>query len=168
MAIKNPLAYLTRDRLTQSIKVLTWIGGLAIAWVILQYIFIGSSRSIPIIKTIKIHINEFKQHDVAMVQHQQVPFLLIHRTSKQIADLKAKHAGTNALRSIKDDYFIALAIGTDYGCIVSKHKNEQLKETCSAALYDYSGRSLFAKNDPLIVPKMSYNQTTQFFNLTLK
>jgi len=113
-------------------------------------------------------MNEFKQHDVVMVQHQQVPFILIHRTPKQITELKAKYAEANALRSIKEGYFIALAIGTNYGCIVLKYKQDQLKESCSTALYDYSGRSLTGKNDPLIVPKMTYNQSTQFFNLTLK
>jgi len=160
--------YLSRERLTKSIKVLTWMGGLAIVWVVLQYMFIGSSRSIPIVKSIKINIDEFKQHDVVMVQHQQLPFILIHRTAKQIEALKSQYSGNNALRSIKNDYFIALAIGSNYGCIVSKYKHEQLKEMCSDARYDYSGRSLSNNYDPLIVPKMTYNQTTHFFNLTLK
>jgi len=162
------LVYLSRERLTKSIKVLTWMGGLAIVWVILQYIFVGSSRSIPIVKTINISIDEFKQHDVVMVQHQQLPFVLIHRTPKQIETLRSQYSGYDALRSIKDDYFIALAIGTNYGCIVSKYKHQQLKEMCSDARYDYSGRSISGHNDPLIVPKMTYNETNHFFNLTLK
>ncbi len=168
MAIKNPLAYISRNFLTKTIQYLTWLGFLAITWVILQYVFIGSSRAIPIIKTINIHIDEFKQHDVVMVQHQQLPFILIHRTPKQVAALKQKHPKADALRSVKDEYFIALAIGTDYGCIVLKHKQEQLKESCSAALYDYSGRSVSGNNDPLRVPKMTYNEATKLFNFTLK
>lgn len=144
------------------------LGAFAVVWVILQYVFIGSSRSIPVIKTVKIHLDEFKQHDVVMVQHEQLPFILIHRTPEQVAVLKQKYPNSDALRSVNDEYFIAFAIGTDYGCIVLKYKDEQLKESCSTALYDYSGRSVSGKNDPLIVPEITYNKTTKFYNLTLK
>lgn len=148
-------------------RYLTWVAGLAIVWVIIEYVFIGSSRSIPITKYINIHIDEFNQQGVAMVQHQQLPFVLVHRTSEQIEALKSKYQ-TNPLRSIKDDYFIALGIGTDFGCIVSAYKNEQLKETCSTTTYDYSGRSSDGNYQALKVPEMTYNQQTHFFNITMK
>ena len=147
---------------------LTWLGALFIIWVILQYVFIGSNRAIPITKHIKIHINEFKQHDVVMVRHQQLPFVLIHRTPAQLDMLKVKYGDNHPLRSIRNEYFIALAIGTDFGCIVASYRDNQLKETCSGALYDYSGRSISGKNEALIVPQMTYNKDNQFFNLTMK
>ena len=147
---------------------LTWFAGLAIVWVIFQYVFIGSSRSIPIIKDIKIHIDEFKSNHVVIVQHQQVPFVLVHRSKEQIKKLKNQHLGTKPLRSVMDEYFIALAIGTNYGCIVTAYNQEQLKESCSTATYDYSGRSILGDNEALKVPEMTYNKHTQFFNITMK
>lgn len=147
---------------------LTGCAGLAIVWVIVQYVFIGSSRAVPIIKHIKIHIDEFRQHDVVVVQHQQIPFVLVHRTAKQIKQLNSKYLENNPLRSIKDEYFIALAIGSDYACIVRAYEEQQLKESCSDAIYDYSGRSILGDHKALKVPKMIYNQHTQFFNITMK
>ncbi len=147
---------------------LTWFGGLAIIWVILQFLFIGSSRSIPIEKTIKIHLDEFRQHAVKVVQHQQIPFVLIHRTEQQILQLEENHQN-NALRSIQREYFIALAIGTDLGCVVLEHSEDVLKESCSQALYDFSGRPIGNnKIEPLNVPLMTYNKQSQLFSLTLK
>ncbi len=166
--IKNPLSLLSREHIAKSIKYLTWLGALAILWVMFEYMFIGSSRSIPIIKSIKIHVDEFKQHDVVMVQHQQVPFVLVHRTAQQIKQLKETYQGDNALRSLSDEYFIALAIGTNFGCIVAKYQQNLLKESCSQAVYDFTGRSLSKNDKPLIVPPMTFNSTNKFFNLTLK
>jgi len=159
---------LSREHISKSIKYLTWLGALAILWVMFEYMFIGSSRSIPIIKSIKIHVDEFKQGDVVMVQHQQVPFVLVHRTEQQIKQLKETYKEGNTLRSLNDDYFIALAIGTNLGCIVAKYEQNLLKETCSRAVYDFTGRSLSKKEKPLIVPPMTFDSSNQFFNLTLK
>lgn len=159
---------MSRQAITKLIQYLTWFGALAILWVLLQYIFIGSSRSIPIIKYIKIHTDEFKKNDVMIVQHQQVPFVLINRTQQHINQLKQTYKTEDALRSISEDYFIALAIGTNYGCIVTKYKQDTLKETCSQTLYDYSGRALNGEHKPLTVPQMTYDPKTQFYNLTLR
>lgn len=163
------LSKISRNQLIKAIRFLTWLGALALVWVIFEYMFIGSSRHIPVVKYVKIHIDEFKQHDVTVIQKQQIPFVLIHQTDDQIKQLMAKYPSSIS-RSVEPGYFIALAIGQELGCVVLKHKEGVLKESCSDATYDYFGRSLTssALSDALKVPEMSYNKETRFFNLTLQ
>lgn len=143
-----------------------WIALLAVFWVVFEYIFIGSSRAIPIQKFIKIHLSEFKPSGIKIIQKQEIPFVLIHRSKATISQLKQSYLD-NPLRSISEEYFISLAIGSDLGCVVTQYQNDQLKESCSYTFYDQSGRVLNKQLAPLIVPKMSYNEVTQYYNITL-
>ncbi|MCP4875037.1 MAG: hypothetical protein GY896_06125 [Gammaproteobacteria bacterium] len=74
---------------------------------------------------------------------------------------------TNLLRSMKAEYFISYAIGTDFGCTLEVFEHS-LGESCGKARYDFAGRALKGENkfQNLAIP--DYTFTNNFNTLTIR
>lgn len=129
---------------------MTWIAVLFLAWIIFEYIFIGSSRSIPVEKHIVIHQSEFNANKAVIIQKQSIPLLLIAK---------------NKFNGLKQNRMY-LALGEE-GCVVLPINSNELKESCSEARYDLQGESLSEYKKPLLTLQYHYNKSTQNYSVTL-
>lgn len=127
-----------------------WVAFLFLAWVTFEYIFIGSSRSIPVEKHLVVKQSEFITNKIVILQKQSIPLLLITK---------------NKLNGLKENK-IYLAIGNE-GCVVLPISNSELKESCSNARYSIDGRSITQNVKPLISLKYHFNSNTKIYSLTL-
>ena len=65
-------------------------------------------------------------------------------------------------------YFVAYALGTYLSCPLQFKEDQYLKESCSSALYDFSGRPVNSENFPALrVPVYNFCKDFSCINLRL-
>lgn len=127
-------------------------------------------------------LGELPQDQVQILRRDNLSILVIRRSATTIARLEQGSANLqdpdslrsrqpgfakNPLRSKHPDLFVSYAVGTDLGCGLEAVQQD-LKEICSNARYDFAGRALRGNNEfqNLVVP--DYNFTNNFSNLTIR
>lgn len=73
----------------------------------------------------------------------------------------------NRLRSRDPEYFVAFAIGTDFGCPLVAEAG-RLRESCGSAVYDYAGRALQSESRFLNLPIPDYTFDPGYTRLTVR
>lgn len=73
----------------------------------------------------------------------------------------------NRLRARVPEYFVAYALGTDFGCLLAL-ENRRLRETCGRAEYDYAGRALIGERQFSNLEIPDYNFDDNFTRLTIR
>ena len=108
------------------------------------------------------------------LQQDNLRILLVRRSDRLIAILNQaavdlQDPGSNSsrqpdfarnrLRSRHAGYFVAYAIGTDYGCPLVAGSEYSVRESCGEASYDFAGRALRAQNQfqNLVIPDYNFN-----------
>jgi hypothetical protein len=108
------------------------------------------------------------------LSQDNLTILLIRRSDRLLADLLNSKLGLqdpesqssrqpdyakNSLRSRHGEYFVAYALGTDFGCPLETFGDQRVRETCGKASYDYAGRALSGQNrfQNLTIPDYNFN-----------
>ena len=73
----------------------------------------------------------------------------------------------NPLRSRDPEYFVAYALGTDYGCPLVVEAG-RLRESCGSAAYDFAGRALIAESRFQNLPIPDYTFDPEHTRLTVR
>lgn len=130
----------------------------------------------------RFNVGKLDLDQARILQQENLSILVIRRSASTIANLKQgsenlqdpassrsnqPEFAQNALRSKHPELFVSYALGTDLGCTLEVLQN-QLKEVCGNARYDFAGRALQADNrfQNLVVP--DYNFNNDFSTLTIR
>lgn len=147
-------SFSTRNRLRRVVGGLATLAALAVLAVLLDFII--DIRPAGIAASYRFSINEPAFDRPAILRSNNLVILLIRRSpqtrerlraaSRTLADPDSRRsrqpaAAANALRSLHEEYFVAYARGTDFGCELVAEGNH-LREICGSASYDFAGRAL--------------------------
>lgn len=169
-----------RNRLRIAFKYLSAIAGLAILYVLFDFAI--DLRPPGIQDSYRLEIGELAADEVRILRRDNLAILVIRRSPATIESLlrprlplqdpqsrrsKQPDFAANRLRSRTPEYFVAWAIGTDFGCglrIVA----DGLREICSDARYDFAGRALDGEREFPNLPIPDYNFSDDYRRLTVR
>ena len=89
-----------------------------------------------------------------------------------LSDRDSRHsrqpeAAANPLRSLHEEYFVAYATGTDFGCELVV-EGDRLREICGSARYDFAGRTLRGERDVPNLAIPDYHFSADFKRLVIR
>lgn len=151
-----------RLRLRVMAKGLISIAAAAIVFVAIAFFFSGNDER-PRIPTQSVDIDDLQAGEAKRVLWQGRPVIILRRTSEMVAALQAQEgAAARALRdpssrrseqpvtmagptrSLRPEWFIAIALGTDQGCPVAFTELVDVGagfiDECRGSIYDVAGR----------------------------
>lgn len=154
--------------------------GLAIGYVLLDFAIDLRPSNIDASYQFRLPALDFDQP--LIVSEDNLSIVVIRRSARVVASLQRNTSrlqdpeskssrqpryAENGLRSRQPEYFVAYALGTDLGCLLTAF-DEQLGEICGPARYDFAGRSLRGEHvfQNLAVP--DYNFDDDFNTLTIR
>jgi hypothetical protein len=101
---------------------------------------------------------------ILLVRRSDRLIAMLNRATDDLQDPGSKSSrqpdfARNRLRSRHAGYFVAYAIGTDYGCPLVADSEYSVRESCGEASYDFAGRALRAQNQfqNLTIPDYNFN-----------
>lgn len=187
--MKNPTpeAQDRRLKLRVAIKVLFYVAGLAVIYVIFSAIRTGSDE-VPDVPTKKVDVSGMSAGDINFLTWEGRPVLIYKRLSTDFAKLREPderledqnsrqsdqpESAKNAYRSVEPEWFVAIALGTDLGCSLEHipaardmFQNRPwaggFVDSCRKSRYDLAGRvfeSQFATKN-LVVPSYAISGQT--------
>ena len=122
------------------------------------------------------------EDEVRVLRHDNLSILLIRRSPATLLRLREASSGLqdpdsrrsrqpafaqNPLRSRHPEFFVAYAIGTDFGCGLEVGGFE-LKEVCGDARYDFAGRAFEGEREFKNLPVPDYNFSGDYTSLTVR
>ena len=171
---------LTRKRLQTVVRYFLLVGGLAVLYVLLDFMI--DVRPSTIQSSYRFNIGALAPDEVKIVRQDNLLILVARRSPSTIASLQAASAqvqdpqsedsnqpeyARNSLRSRHPQYFVSYALGTDLGCAL-RVQELTLQEACSRARYDLAGRALKGENEFSNLSIPDYNFTNNFSTLTIE
>jgi ubiquinol-cytochrome c reductase iron-sulfur subunit len=171
---------LTRKRLQTVVRYFLLVGGLAVLYVLLDFMI--DVRPSTIQSSYRFNIGALAPDEVKIVRQDNLLILVARRSPSTIASLQAASAqvqdpqsedsnqpeyARNSLRSRHPQYFVSYALGTDLGCAL-RVQELTLQEACSRARYDLAGRALKGENEFSNLSIPDYNFTNNFSILTIE
>ena len=170
----------TRKRLQTGVRYFLLFGGLAVLYVVFDFMI--DLRPSTIQSSYRFSIGALAPDEIKIVRHDNLLILVARRSPATIASLQAAFAqlqdpqsehsnqpdyARNSLRSRHPQYFVSYALGTDLGCAL-KVVELTLQEACSKARYDLAGRALKGENEFSNLSIPDYNFTNNFSTLTIE
>ena len=171
---------LTRKQLQTAVRYFWLLGGLAVLYVVLDFMI--DVRPSTIQSSYRFNIGALAPDEIKIVRQDNLLILVARRSPATIASLQAASArlqdpqsedsnqpeyARNSLRSRHPQYFVSYALGTDLGCAL-KVLELTLQEACSRARYDLAGRALKGENEFSNLSIPDYNFTNNFSTLTIE
>jgi ubiquinol-cytochrome c reductase iron-sulfur subunit len=171
---------LTRKRLQAVLKYFWLLGGLAVLYVLLDFMI--DVRPSTIQASYRFNVGDIAADEIKILRQDNLSILLIRRSTATIARLQASLTqlqdpqsldsnqpdyAHNALRSRHPQYYVSYALGTDLGCTL-KVLQDSLQEICGRARYDLAGRALKGEKEFSNLSIPDYNFTNNFKTLTIK
>jgi len=171
-----------RNNLRVAVKLFFFVLLLFILYTFTDYTF---NSGAPIVnQSYRFELPDLQLDKPVILRQKNFSIVVIRRSEKTLSQLKLVSPGLldsgsaqsnqpkfalNWHRSLQKIYFIAIAIGTDYGCPI-KIENQYLRESCSDAFYDYSGRALKASRSyrNLTVPEYRFADDYNSVTITLQ
>jgi hypothetical protein len=161
-----------RQLLVRLTKWLTTVLVVALLFVVTDYTF--DIRPSTIQSSYRFTPGQVPVDRPVWLQQDNLRILLVRRSDRLIAMLnqavvdlqdpgskssRQPDFARNRLRSRHAGYFVAYAIGTDYGCPLVADSEYSVRESCSEARYDFAGRALRAQNQfqNLAIPDYNFN-----------
>lgn len=168
-----------RLKLRIAIKLMAYVGIFSILYVLFSS-FRGGSQGITPIPTKKIDVSQMQMGEamflswdgrpVVIYRRQDAEFSALRTTDERLRDEKSRSSkqpadALNAFRSVKPEWFVAIALGTDQGCslthlpadssvFLEKLWQGGFMDACRKSRYDLAGRvydSQYATRN-LVVP----------------
>ena len=170
-----------RQALQRAIKYLLGLLGLGLLFVLVDFSF--DLRPPGVQASYRFEPGQTPLDQPVWLRQGNLSVLLIRRSKQVIADLNQPRQSLqdpnsdssrqpdyakNALRSRYQEYFVAYGLGTDLGCALEQGSGYRLKESCSAAQYDYAGRAIEAKTRFLNLRIPDYTFSRDFNVLTVE
>ena len=170
----------TRKFLQTAVRYFLLLGGLAVLYVVLDFMI--DVRPSTIQSSYRFNIGALAPDQIKIVRQDNLLILVVRRSPATIASLQAATAqvqdpqsedsnqpeyARNSLRSRHPQYFVSYALGTDLGCAL-KVLELTLQEACSRARYDLAGRALKGENEFSNLSIPDYNFTNNFSTLTIE
>jgi ubiquinol-cytochrome c reductase iron-sulfur subunit len=170
---------LTRKRLQAVLKYFWLLGGLAVLYVLLDFMI--DVRPSTIQASYRFNVGDIAADEIKILRQDNLSILLIRRSTATIARLQASLTqlqdpesensrqpdyARNTLRSRNPQYFVSYALGTDLGCTL-KVLQDSLQEICGRARYDLAGRALKGEKEFSNLSIPDYNFTNNFSTLTI-
>ncbi len=159
-----------RRGIERALKLLTWMGIFGVLFVFADFAVDFRPRSIQ--DSYRFRLPELVTDQPQILQRDQLRILVIQRSEglqqrllqiTELQDAESKRSSQpedaeNPLRAKDPDFFVALALGTDFQCPLIIDA-ELLRESCSDATYDFAGRAQPANRrfDNLVVPDYSFS-----------
>ena len=171
---------LTRKQLQTAVRYFWLLGGLAVLYVVLDFMI--DVRPSTIQSSYRFNIGALAPDEIKIVRQDNLLILVARRSPATIASLQAASArlqdpqsedsnqpeyARNSLRSRHPPYFVSYALGTDLGCAL-KVLELTLQEACSKARYDLAGRAFKGENEFSNLSIPDYNFTSNFSILTIE
>lgn len=158
---------------------MVYVGILSILYVLFSS-FRNSSQDMPTIPSKKVDISQLQEGEALFLSWEGRPVVIYRRQAAEFSGLRAiderlldensQHSdqpedALNAYRSVKPDWFVAIALGTDQGCSITHMAADGSQfqgqtwgggfvDACRKSRYDLSGRvyeSQYATRN-LVVP----------------
>ncbi|MDH3762462.1 MAG: hypothetical protein OEU50_15885 [Gammaproteobacteria bacterium] len=169
-----------RRSLEVLLKYFAAVLGMAVLYILADFAI--DLRPAGIQNSYRFKVGELDSDQVRILQRDSLSILVIRRSDSTISNLKQGFGNLqdptssrsnqpefarNALRSKHPEIFVSYALGTDLGCTLEVLQN-QLKEICGNARYDFAGRALDSDKafQNLVVP--DYNFSNDFRTLTIR
>lgn len=154
-------------------KLMMALGAMAVVYVFLAALISGEDDE-NALDLMRAPIADIKPGTLKTLIWEGRPVLVFRRTPEQIVtlsrvnealrdersvDSKQPEKASNALRSNDEEWFIAIALGTDYGCPLEL-KGELIVDTCRGSRYDLAGRVYAGEyaDRNLVVPRYTLNE----------
>ncbi len=169
-----------RKSLAVLLRYFAAVVGFAVLYILIDFAI--DLRPAGIQNSYRFNLGKLDMDQARVLQQENLSILVIRRSASTIANLKQgsqnlqdpasarsnqPEFAQNALRSKHPEIFVSYALGTDLGCALEVLQN-QLKEVCGNARYDFAGRALQADKtfQNLVVP--DYNFNNDFNTLTIR
>jgi len=169
-----------RNRLRISLRYLSAIAGLAVLYVLLDFTI--DLRPPGIQDSYRFEVGELGEDGIRILRRDNLSILVIRRSAATVARLlqsrnslqdpssrrsSQPEYATNPLRSRVPEYFVAYAIGTDFGCALEIAATE-IREICGSARYDFAGRALAGDRRFRNLAIPDYNFSDDYHRLTVR
>ena len=154
-------------------KLMIALGAMGVVYVFVAALISGEDDE-NALDLMRVTISDIKLGTLRTLSWEGRPVLVYRRTPEQIASLSRVNVAlrdersidsqqpsmaNNTLRSNDEQWFIAIALGTDYGCPLEL-KGELIVDTCRGSRYDLAGRVYtggYADRN-LVVPRYTLNE----------
>ena len=143
-----------RKHLRRWVKYCGWLILLAVVFVLFDFSF--DSRPPGIHSSYRFTLEPLAYDQAVILRQDNLSIVVVRRSPSTIEALSSKRDelqdpdsqrshqpefADNLLRSRQPEYFVALALGTHFGCGL-RVETDELTEICSQARYDLAGRAL--------------------------
>ena len=169
-----------RQRLQRLFRLFVAIFALALGYVLLDFAI--DLRPSTVQDSYRFELPALDFDTPKILRRDNLAILVIRRSAQTLESLAEASDGLqdavsarsrqpayarNPLRSRDPEYFVAYALGTDFGCPLVAEAN-RLRESCGSAAYDYAGRALTAEQRFLNLPIPDYTFDPDFTRLTVR
>jgi len=169
-----------RNRLRIALKYLSAIAGLAMLYVLFDFAI--DIRPPGIQESYRLQVGELAEDEARILRSDNLAILVVRRSAATIDRLlqpdtrlqdplslrsSQPEFAANPLRSKSPQYFVAYAIGTDFGCAL-EIVVDGVREICGDASYDFAGRALEGGREFKNLPVPDYNFSDDFHLLTVR
>ena len=168
-----------RRALLRIFRFLSVIAALFAVYVLLDFAI--DFRPAGIHDSYRLQVEELAEDEARILRSDNLAILVVRRSAATIASLgqttglqdpmsrrsSQPEFAANPLRSKTPEYFVAYAIGTDFGCAL-EILDSGVKEICSDASYDFAGRALEGERQFENLPVPDYNFSDDFSQLTVR
>ena len=169
-----------RARIERALKYLAVLLGTAILYVLFDYLIDFRPASVQSsyrfgLRAIELDKPVFLRQDnlvIVVVKRSAATVSGLVNSRDRLQDPESRRStqpefARNPLRSRHPEYFVAYAIGTDFGCPLELD-GKTLKELCGPAQYDFAGRAITGEKEFRNLPIPNYNFSDDFTKLTIK
>ncbi len=130
----------------------------------------------------RLEVGELAADEARVLRRDRLAILVIRRSAatlerlsragQRLQDPMSRRSSqpawaANPLRSKYPEYFVAYAIGTDFGCAL-EIVADGVKEICGNASYDFAGRALDGQREFPNLPIPDYNFSDDYRRLTVR
>ena len=161
----------TRQRLTAVARYAGLVAGLAVAYVLLDFLI--DLRPSTVHSSYRFKVAPLELDETRLLRQDNLAILVMRRSPQTIERLLQTTDGlqdpqsrgssqpdfaANPLRSRDPEYFVSYGYGTDLGCPLSV-VTDGLREVCSKAAYDFAGRARLGASEfsNLAIPDYTFS-----------
>ena len=168
-----------RKNLQGAVRLFMFVLLLTIFYVFIDYTF--NSGQPPVAQGYRYQLPQLQDDAPLILSQDRLAVVVIKRSAAVIEQLQQSRSGLadaasahsrqpafaqNPLRSRHQQYFVALATGTDYGCPL-RTGEQLLHESCSDAVYDFAGRAARSARGYKNLTVPEYDFSSDFSHLTV-
>jgi hypothetical protein len=161
-----------RSLLLRTTKWLMTLMAIAILFVVFDYTI--DFRPAQIHSSYRFKLSQVPVDTVVFLNQDNLSIVLIRRSEQLLKDLvrqenklqdpdsgasRQPEFARNKFRAKHKKYFVAYAMGTDFGCPLEANAQFSLSESCGTATYDFAGRAISGENrfQNLTIPDYNFN-----------